>query len=221
MLSVVFVLALWGAVQVVANNEPVAIFPLQISALITITAHLVEPESEYPPRERYIHLHYDYIGQRAKISIEAGYEAAKSYLRRYDQNNEYMIRKPPIHDCKRSHLAEIMPFPELPGAGFVREEMMNGTLCNYFLHEDFDTRIHMYFRKTDGAPLKLIQESVEEDVSTPLLTYDYSNISLGDPLLTMQDPALFDVPFPFDHDKCTHHVGGFPYIHLFHYFVKV
>ena len=69
-----------------------------------------------------------------------------------------------------------MPYPEIPRAVYVKEVTVNGALCNYFLHEDFDTRIHMYFQKNDGAPVKLIQESTENGMSTPLLTYDYSDV---------------------------------------------
>ena len=210
-----------GLAAAAATKEPVAAFPLQISAWITITAHMIEPESEYPPRERRIRIHYDYVGKRAKVNIEAGYEAAKFYIRRYDLDHEYMVRLPPIHDCKRSHLGEVMPYPEIPNAKFVREEVVNGTLCNYFLHQDFETRVHLYFRVSDNAPIKLIQESTEDDVSTPLLTYEFSDIALGDPLVTSNDPTLYDLPRPFEHGTCTNHVGGFPYMHIFHYFVRI
>ena len=108
-----------------------------------------------------------------------------------------------------------MPFPEIPHAQYVKEEMLNGIPVNYFLHEDFETRIHMYFEKSSGAPVRLIQESTENNVSIPLLTYDYSNVELGRPSATW-----FDVPEPYSHDSCTLHAGGFPYLHIFHYFVR-
>jgi hypothetical protein len=47
----------------IISAEPTASFPLQLSATITITAHLIEPESEYPPRLRNIQIVYDYIGR--------------------------------------------------------------------------------------------------------------------------------------------------------------
>ena len=215
------VLLLFAITCCCSGVDPVAAFPLQLSATITITAHLIEPDSEYPPRERRLHVHYDYVNRRAKVGIQAGYEAAKVYVRRYDLKHEFMVRLPPIDDCKRSHLGEVMPYPELPGAAFVREEVVNGSRCNYFLHQDYETRVHMYFRVTDGAPLKLIQESTEDGVSTPLLTYEFSDIALGDPLSTSRDEKLFDVPPPFEYRACTRHVGGFPYIHIFHHFVRI
>jgi hypothetical protein len=42
---------------------PVASFPLQLSATITITAHLIDADSEYPPRMRRMTIMYDYIGK--------------------------------------------------------------------------------------------------------------------------------------------------------------
>jgi hypothetical protein len=151
----------------------------------------------------------------ATAEIEAGYEAAKFYIRRYDLQNEYMIRHPPINDCKRSNLAELMPYPEIPDNIFIKEESINGILCNLFLHEDLETRIHMYFDKENGAPVRLIQESTENDISTPLLTYDFSNVTLGP-----QKTDMFLIPDPYTHEKCSLHSGGFPYLHIYHYFVR-
>lgn len=196
-------------------SEPVPSFPLQFSATITITAHLIEPENEYPPRSRSMTVYYDYIRKLARVDIEAGYEAAKTYIRRYDSKNEYMVRLDPINDCKRSYLGELMPFPDLPDSKFIKQEMVNGILCNYFLHEDYDTRIHIYMEVASGAPYRLVQESVDVDESVPLLTYDYSNVNLGPPR-----SSLFELPQPYVHNKCDRHVGGFPYQHIFHHFVR-
>jgi hypothetical protein len=154
-------------------------------------------------------------GLRARAEIEAGYEAAKIYIRRYDTNQEYMVRLPPINDCKRSYLGEVMPFPDIPDSRFVKEEVINGVDCNYFLHEDFETRVHIYLDSRTGAPVRLLTESVEDDVSIPLLTYDYSDVVLGPPA-----ESWFTLPSPYSHDTCDRHVGGFPYLHVFHYFIK-
>ena len=79
-------------------------FPLQISADVDITAHLIAEASDYPPRNRKMKIYYDYVNKIARADIEEGYEASKSYIRRYDRKQEYMIRYPPIDDCKRSYL---------------------------------------------------------------------------------------------------------------------
>ena len=196
-------------------DEPVAQFPLEFSATITITAHLIEPETEYPPRTRNLVVHYDYIHKRARVDLDSGYEAEKVYIRRYDKKQEYMIRAPPINDCKRSYLGEIMPYPSIPTSKFIRVETVNGKECNYFLHEDYDTRIHIYMDSKTGAPHRLIQESTENEESIPLLTYDYSDVLLG-----AQNVDVFEIPSPYQHATCDRHVGGFPYQHIFHHFVR-
>ena len=92
-----------------------------------------------------------------------------------------MVRPAPINDCKRSYLGEVMPFPDIHGAVFVKKETVNGILCNYFLHEEHDIRVHMWLDDESYAPVRLLQESVDlaSQESTPLLTYDYSNVNIG------------------------------------------
>ena len=199
------------------ETTPNAVFPQQFSANIAITSHLIEDDSKYPPKQRRMTVYYDYVNKRARADIEAGYEAAKAYIRRYDEENEYMIRFTPIDDCKRSFLGETMPLPDLSEARFVKQEDVEGVLCNYFIHTEYDVRVHIYLAVEDNAPVRLIQENVDEDdgTSIPLLTYDYSDVAIGEP-----DESWFDLPEPYQHSTCTRHIGGFPYLHIFHYFVK-
>lgn len=198
------------------TNDPVPIFPLQLSATVEITAHLIEASSEYPPRTRRMKVDYDYIRKIARIDIEEGYEAAKTYIRRYDQKNEYMIRDPPINDCKRSYLGEVMPFPDITDTKFIGVDSIKNVECYHFIHTDYDTILHIYMAVESGAPVRLVQESMEDGVITPMLTYDYLNVILGPPV-----DNLFEIPKPFSHSACERHTGGFPYIHIFHYFVRV
>lgn len=198
-----------------ASNTPVPMFPFQFSANILITAHLIEEDSDFPPRYRRMSVYYDYVNKKARADLEAGYEAAKIYIRRYDEKNEYMVRLAPIDDCKRSYLGERMPFPDISGAEYVSKQIIDGIECNYFVHTDHNIRIHMYFNAKTSAPVRLIQESTENNESTPLLTYDYSDVVLG-----TVDSSYFDLPPPYSHETCVRHVGGFPYLHIFHYFVK-
>lgn len=213
-------LCLFGAISATANKF--AKFPLQISFNVTITAHQIEEGSDFPPRTRKMGIKYDYVNGRAMAYILPGYEAEKIYIRRYDTQREYMLRMPPLNDCKRSYLGEIMPYPILSNSKYVHsEEMIDGQLVDYFLHEDFETRIHMYFLQNTNIPVRLLQEtfsdgdSATSGVSVPLLTYDFSEVVLGQPAA-----EYFELPAPFVHEQCDRHVGGFPYIHVFHYFVK-
>lgn len=206
----------------------VTIFPLQLSAQLTITSHLLQSnqssdtsseeryQESYPPSVRHIKVYYDYINKLARADIEAGYEAAKTYIRRYDQKIEYMVRLPPINDCKRSYLGEVMPFPMINDLLHVGQQAVDDIACEYYLHEDYETRIHIYMASDDGRPVKLIQEAFEESgESIPLLTYDYSEVVLGPP-----EASHFEIPPSFEEKDCQRYSPGFPYLHVFHYFVK-
>lgn len=209
------------------STKPNLVFPLQFSASLTITSHLIEESSEYPPKRRFMTVYYDYINKKARADIEAGYEAAKVYYRRYDQKNEYMVRLQPINDCKRSYLGEVMPFPDIDDVEYVGVENVEGTDCNHFVHEDYDTQVHMYMAVDSGAPVRLVQVNTDaksadvtndgnsESGGQALLTYDYTDVQLGAP-----DDSLFELPEAYDHKSCVRHVGGFPYLHIFHYFVR-
>jgi hypothetical protein len=200
----------------ISLNDPELTFPLQFSANIQITAHLIDDNLDFPPRYKRMTVFYDYINKKARADIESGFEAAKYYIRRYDIENEYMIRLPPISDCKRSYLGEDMLFPEVPDYVYAGESVVNNVKCNYFLHEELTSRIHMYMSIEDGAPVQLVQESLEGDSITTLLTYDYSDVTLGAP-----DESWFELPEEHSHDTtCVRHVAGFPYLHIFHYFVR-
>ena len=86
-----FFLALIGhAIMIVtraheASTQEPPLLPLQFSAEVEITSHLVDPAQEYPSRTRKLWVHYDYTNQLARADILQGYEEGKTYIRRYDQ----------------------------------------------------------------------------------------------------------------------------------------
>ena len=239
--------ALLYLLQIASCTTPIAKFPLQMSFNLTLTAHQVAEDSEYPPRVRTLGIYYDYVNKRGRADIAEGYEAAKVHLRRYDDKKEYMVRLPPIDDCKRSNLLELMPYPLIPDATYVDQVDCpapsspthghrygnEGNTCDYFVFTDYRTKVHMYFESQTGAPVKLVQESedVEQGQDIPMLTYDYSDVMVGAP-----PPAVFELGShhysavkeedkekdgeSHTHDKCDLHAGGFPYLHVFHYFAK-
>lgn len=201
-----------------STETVVAKFPPQFSANIEITSHLLEASdsTDYPPKSRRMMVYYDYIAKKARVEIEAGYEAAKIYIRRYDLKNEYMIRLPPIDDCRRSHLGEVMPLPDISFAVFVAIETIRGVKCNHFVVDDEHVRVHIYMSLQSNAPVRLIEESIENEQSTPLLTYDYSDVVLSAP-----SAEWFELPEETEQTGCIRHLGGFPYLHIFHYFVRL
>jgi len=63
--------------------------------------------------------------------------------------------------------------------------------------------------------VRLIQEATENGNSIPMLTYDYKDVTLGPPA-----DSLFEITQGYNHHSCERFVGGFPYLHIFHYFVR-
>lgn len=66
-------------------NDVLPTLPLQFSADIEITAHLVDRTQDYPPWLRKIRLNYDFVKKLARAEILQGYDQGKIYIRRYDQ----------------------------------------------------------------------------------------------------------------------------------------
>lgn len=116
-------------------------------------------------------VYYDYKEKRARADIEEGYEAAKYYIRRYDRKNEYMIRLPPIDDCKRSYLGEIMPYPDISEADYKGTTIVNSRECNYYIVESISSRVHIYMDYEDGYKLKFFYKFSLLDLPTPVLAY--------------------------------------------------
>ena len=78
MLTLIFNLAYLFLTCFSQENSPAPSFPVQFSAKIKITAHLIEESNEYPPRIRKMSVLYDYMNKRARADIDEGYEAAKT-----------------------------------------------------------------------------------------------------------------------------------------------
>ena len=89
--------------------------------------------------------------------------------------------------------------------------------AHHFHHIDYTTHLHAYYNIETGAPIQLLQEDVNSisGENKLLLTYQYADVIIGPP-----DEELFEIPVPYDHGSCENMIGGFPYIHIFHHFVK-
>ena len=96
----------------VCDGRKVPELPKQFSADLEITAHLVDRTKDYPPWLRKIHIKYDFDNKLARANITHGYEAGRTYIRRYDQKREYMVKAGEFAECQRSYLGEKMPLPE-------------------------------------------------------------------------------------------------------------
>jgi hypothetical protein len=67
------------------------------------------------------------------------------------------------------------------------------------------------------VPLQLVDEMLTPGAPPEkLMTYEFSTI-----VIEAQDASLFAVPAPWTHKSCERYIGGFPYLHLFHYYLRV
>jgi hypothetical protein len=108
--------------------KPIPDFPSNFHAVVTIIAHLVDKvriicvlraqilncgecaclqKEDYPPWKRVVELWFDGQGQRARSYVHAGYDANKTFLRRWDTRDEYCFRNDQHSECKRGFLSAL------------------------------------------------------------------------------------------------------------------
>lgn len=192
--------------------------PLQFSAEVEITSHLVDPAQEYPARTRRLWVHYDYTNQLARADIVEGYEEGKTYIRRYDQKREYMI----VFDehggeCQRAYLGESMPVPALPSVlKYQGIQQIEDQACRHWLHETDLERIHYYdTAEAPHRPVRVMDESLWDGTPTPMLSFEFKRIKLERPQL-----ERFHLPSDHTHDQCLRTSSGFPYLEVFNQFIR-
>lgn len=66
-----------------------------------------------------------------------------------------------------------------------------------------------------AVPIRLTEVNFVGEMPTMLLTYDLENIQVGP-----QSVEDFAIPHGYSHSDCERNVGGFPYIHAFHYYLR-
>ena len=82
-------------------------------------------------------------------------------------------------------------------------------------------RVHIYLAiKRVGAdfqriPKRVTDEAVMDGESVALMTYDWTNVVVGMPAET-----IFQLPDGHTHKSCERYVGGFPYLHVFHFYYR-
>jgi len=291
----------------VAAEPTFPTFPAQFRATVEVTAHLVDRSKPYPPWKRVIAVDYDGLGGRVRASVEEGHEEGKTFLRRYDNKTEFMVRGLPYPECQRAYLGEALPPPRLPD-GFVfagREVFVPGLgPCDHWVHDIGTNRVHVWVREHDGGgawpvrvgprarslslslwclayfhvhhlrvcarvvrallfvlippqlmlvcvaavcsfsvQARVTDEQVMDGESVPLMTYDWRNLRVGgaaaaaweaSPIAAHKAAAhgdrkapmgeqlggTFGIPEPHDWRSCARNIGGFPYLHIFHHYVR-
>ncbi|CAN0295808.1 unnamed protein product [Pylaiella littoralis] len=194
-------------------------FPEQFSARLQITSHMVDRAKEYPPWNREMDVVYDSVAGRAKVVVRQGLNAGKTFLRLYSSKEEYMIREGAYPACRRSNLGDLMPSPELPRTvSFQGVQMLGGSKCEHWFQDDGVSRIHIFIDSVTQAPRRLTEETLSAGAAAvPLMTYDFLDFKVGP-----QAPELFVLPEQYvSREACDLHVGGFPYLHLFHHYLRV
>ena len=60
----------------------------------------------YPPWKRKIEVWYDLPARKVKAYVHEGFEANKTFIRRYDTKQEYLVRDDEFAECRRAYLSE-------------------------------------------------------------------------------------------------------------------
>ena len=211
-----FLLVVIGSVSAFDTKQPLPHIPKQFTADLVVTAHQLDPSKSYPPSERRIEIAYDAVRGMVYAKIVSGYESGRTYIRRYDLKKEYMVRGGKYPECRRSYLGET-----LPEVLFSRKIKYQGETAdkkrpqklNYWTEESYDSKVHIFH---DGRlPVRATEESVFEGKTTPLSTYEFQNMKIGQP-----PDSFFQLPEQYTHESCDRQVDGFPYIHAFLHYLK-
>ena len=188
-------------------------FPTSFTATLTITANLLPKDTTYPPRVKTLSLSYSLPLNSALVS-----SPTHTHVRHYQTEDEYLVKHGTYPSCQRSHLPTSMPEPTLPAATHVGSAVHGGVPAEHYIHDIGVERVHMYF--SHDLPLALVHEqyNITTGAATALMTYEYSDVQVvedGD-----WEEEAFDVP-GYGRSECELHVGGYPYMHLWHHYLRV
>eukprot|EP00658_Telonema_sp_P-2_P081537 TRINITY_DN8384_c0_g1_i2.p1 TRINITY_DN8384_c0_g1~~TRINITY_DN8384_c0_g1_i2.p1 ORF type:complete len:120 (-),score=28.28 TRINITY_DN8384_c0_g1_i2:120-479(-) len=106
--------------------------------------------------------------------------------------------------CYVSELRVQMPLPEkMKWPRLVGVEKKNGLQSYHWTEGKGDSLVDYFETVEDRRPVHL---------ATPAMTYDFTSYTPGAP-----DPAVFEV----ESRSCEEQVGGFPYVHVWHYYIRM
>merc|ERR1712086_1240417 len=129
----------------------------------------------------------------------------KRYEVHYDRDMEHHIEmEGKQRKCYVSELRVKMPLPErMKWPRLVGIENKGGHKCYRWTEGKGDSKVD-YF--------ETVQERRPVHLATPAMTYDFVNFKSGPP-----DPEVFAV----ESRQCEEQVGGFPYVHVWHYYIRM
>ncbi|KAG7400391.1 hypothetical protein PHYBOEH_005979 [Phytophthora boehmeriae] len=205
-----------AALHVACSERAAPQLPRQFQAEVHVLSHLTDPRQEYPPSVGKMKIHYDFDQQLARAQMLEGYNAGKTFVRRYDQKQEFMVKHGEFRKCERAYLGGAMPAPEIPFVQeFVAMESVRGKVCEHWVHAHDDVRVHVYNDVATSVPIRLTEENIVNGQPTMLLTFDLHDVQVGS-----QNVSSFSIPDGYERSDCFRNVGGFPYIHAFHYYLR-
>ena len=135
--------------------------------MIHITSHQIPETSTYPLRHRDLKLVYDGVNKRVLSSSSHEY---KTYIRRYDIKEEYMIRGGEFPTCKRAYLREDLPLVNFGNDFQETNEIIyiENVPFKVFLKDSVTSLIIIYVNSLLNIPFKLIEETVTNGIREPL-----------------------------------------------------
>ena len=162
---------------------------------------------------------YDYLNKRARADVLEGLDAGKNFTRRYDTKQDYVTTGGSFPSCQRSYLGERMPLPKIPeGAA----KQSSGALIDDEPHDEYRIevpeldRVRVWVSAATGRYRRLTNENWVDGRWVALMTYDLLDFEEVAP---SEDAVALDAPWT--HASCDRHVGGWPYLHLFHHYLAV
>lgn len=225
-------------------------FPKQFSSKIEIVNHLIHPSSQNPKSIFLYQIYYDFINKNTKIiMLNEKNEPVRTIIRKYNEKIEYSFRYQPYLDCKFSILGEQMEGPKLSNIIYDGDlELFNekggSNIYHSYLFEEYDTRVELIFdpinwmpkqldvyrieevkknyadqclaEEDDNDDIKNDEQIEEENQLIPISSYIYYDYDIN-PI----DSSIFDNEFEFKDLECLQHTGGFSYLHILHYFLKI
>jgi len=209
--------------------------PKRFRAKAVLISHQANKTREYPPWRTVYRVSMDYIDLKARVDVLEGFDKGRTFYRRYDRKREYLVEsieeeaKTTTLECRRSYLSESMPKPDFPTdptyVGLVSFGSEGSRLAHWTIETEGVSRVHIFSDPATGIPLRLTEEWIEDDgVSVvPLMTYEWTDFVVVDEV-TKDDEEIYDLPSPFASDpqhRCERQIGGFPYLHIFHTYVRV
>ena len=203
--------------QAIGSAQIKPTFPLQFSTQVQIISHQRDANATYPPPQQLFSIQYDFLSKRSNVVMNKGYNEGKTYIRRYDSKNEYMVKSGEYSDCQRAYLGEEMPTPAFPNDfEYIGEDVIeDNVIVKHWRQVTETTQIELYMSSTEPSrPIQLTEYSLwsvavndgGNATPLPLRTTRWFNTVLGPP------EFVDTLPGGYTHEECTRNVAGFPYI---------